>query len=1007
MSSDFWQLKVHAFLHDPPEKAIMLMRDEGHESRARNLVATLIGEAPTPDIVRKADHIAAACDRIVLVPSRERAKEFGSVKVRFNDRPVLINPLSGTEYNLADESGPLEAWNFENDDAILKEARQAVNQIVDDLRSSYSQESRTLYFALWRLLPQMLAATAPINEQARLGHLWHLLPADTRMPDHSIWDHLSMTAAIASALPRPAFLLFTVGPVQSFISTARRTQDLWMGSYLLSSLMWRAARVVMEELGPDAVVYPSLYSQPLVDQWLSESNGLNIKPESRQLAVASFPNRFLALVPEERAAQLANQARQEMVESWQDIWRGVKSEVEQQVAISGDSEWNRIWKRQARDVFETYWVAFPWLPSSDSPDPESDKSAKAISTYHAELLPRVQQPSTPGHPLQQDFGTVLDKFCELNPAYVNIGTAYQALYELTDHALAARKGLRNFCQLEEVGYKCSLCGEREALHPQMEQENSRSRERRLRHFWGAVADRFPGHFKKDGAERLCAVCTTKRLAAVTAFGRMMGIDERFPSTSSIAAAPFQVRLLQAILKGNQRLVEAFEHYVATIGNLKDTTGIRWQVSSVPLAWSLRGRFNGRLRGDVEEFLHTDGDWLFEESFDPELIRQEYRPDLGTSEAQYATLAQQVADARAALSRLLRVAGESPDQVGKPSRYYAVLYCDGDDMGKWLSGENAPAIVEVAHPDIRSHIEKAFGDVSRMRRLLAPFLHNSISAALRDFSCHLVQRIIEERHTGKLVYAGGDDILALLPKEEVIPAAIELRLLYSGLPVEKFIGPDFLKSHSGFVRLTETSELFRVMGEKATLSTGVSLVHHSHSLTDAIEKARAMMKMAKALVCENGERKNALFVSSTRRSGEAQIVGTPWFANGDVSASPVFTVMEFARAFGAEHVSPRFVHALHQEQDGLKAVGRQSAESRLHYLLHRHIDVSRMPGVKPEDKQQAAHALEDRLLKHLLSSLCILQQVSSQGENACDRSHELERLLQLLQVAVFLAREERQ
>ena len=32
-------------------------------------------------------------------------------------------------------------------------------------------------------------------------------------------------------------LMFTIGPVQSFIEAARKTEDLWMGSYILSYLV--------------------------------------------------------------------------------------------------------------------------------------------------------------------------------------------------------------------------------------------------------------------------------------------------------------------------------------------------------------------------------------------------------------------------------------------------------------------------------------------------------------------------------------------------------------------------------------------------------------------------------------------------------------------------------------------------------------------------------------------------------------------------------------------------
>ena len=58
-----------------------------------------------------------------------------------------------------------------------------------------------------------------------------LLPADTRVPDHTIWQHLDLTAAFATALQagegNPALLTVSFGPVQEFIAQARTTSDLW------------------------------------------------------------------------------------------------------------------------------------------------------------------------------------------------------------------------------------------------------------------------------------------------------------------------------------------------------------------------------------------------------------------------------------------------------------------------------------------------------------------------------------------------------------------------------------------------------------------------------------------------------------------------------------------------------------------------------------------------------------------------------------------------------------
>ena len=48
----------------------------------------------------------------------------------------------------------------------------------------------------------------------------------------------------------PKYLIsIGIGPVQDFIASARRSRDLWFGSWLLSELSKAAANAVVEEAG--------------------------------------------------------------------------------------------------------------------------------------------------------------------------------------------------------------------------------------------------------------------------------------------------------------------------------------------------------------------------------------------------------------------------------------------------------------------------------------------------------------------------------------------------------------------------------------------------------------------------------------------------------------------------------------------------------------------------------------------------------------------------------------
>ncbi len=106
-----------------------------------------------------------------------------------------------------------------------------------ELAERVGHDPRATFLAFWRFGPEAGQWASD------LGALWQMLPADTRIPDHSIWAHLDTVSALHTALAdgdQPALLAMSFGPVQGFIAQARSTSDLWAGSHLLSSIVWEA-----------------------------------------------------------------------------------------------------------------------------------------------------------------------------------------------------------------------------------------------------------------------------------------------------------------------------------------------------------------------------------------------------------------------------------------------------------------------------------------------------------------------------------------------------------------------------------------------------------------------------------------------------------------------------------------------------------------------------------------------------------------------------------------------
>src|SRR5690606_10519407 len=105
--------------------------------------------------------------------------------------------------------------------------------------------------------------------------------------------------------------------------------------------------------------------------------------------------------------------------------------------------------------------------------------------------------------------------------------------------------------------------------------------------------------------------------------------------------------------------------------------------------------------------------------------------------------------------------------------------------QWLSGENAITYHASFHPQVRRGFDRhaqgqpSIQEYGRQPRALSPGRHQAISGALNDFSLTVVRHVVENEHLGRLIYAGGDDVFAMLPVADLLNAMQRLRHAYSG------------------------------------------------------------------------------------------------------------------------------------------------------------------------------------------------------------------------------------
>ncbi|GAB4343868.1 MAG: hypothetical protein OHK0038_23960 [Flammeovirgaceae bacterium] len=126
--------------------------------------------------------------------------------------------------------------------------------------------------------------------------------------------------------------LFTLTPVQSFISQARKTQDLWAGSRMLSAFVGKVYAAITREGG--TVIFPSKISE-------------------------SMPNRILASFSFSKTDQelkdLGKKVADEVAKELRELTTKAANKI-------GSTEYAKIkdaFEAQLKDYFSTFWVFVP------------------------------------------------------------------------------------------------------------------------------------------------------------------------------------------------------------------------------------------------------------------------------------------------------------------------------------------------------------------------------------------------------------------------------------------------------------------------------------------------------------------------------------------------------------------------------------------------------------------------------------------------------------------------
>jgi CRISPR-associated protein Cmr2 len=371
---------------------------------------------------------------------------------------------------------------------------------------------------------------------------------------------------------------------------------------------------------------------------------------------------------------------------------------------------------------------------------------------------------------------------------------------------AARKNWRTIPATIEPGDHCTMMHDRQELSGWI---RSVSRDQRVRQdqFWDTLRKNL-GQLDIADDERVCAVALIKRLFPRKEVQKLL-FSERpkpiahtnWPSTAWIAAIPW----LRDVASNSACQVTA-DHYARSVQqHAEGSLGERH--SKIPALDELRKQ------GKTGRFLELDGNFFQKNALaNPRVTPLKISASAtADSPANNATIRQDLARQ---LAKLCQLAGHTP------SPFYALLLMDGDSMGKLLG----------ATRDDRDDGE------------------SSVSQALNDFSTNVSRTVA--KHLGVTIYAGGDDVLAMLPVETSLACAIQLADEYRG----------------AFAKYLNTS-----ISRHATLSGALVYAHYHTPLQQLLKTAHHLLDN----VAKDATGRDSLAIAVYKSSGITAQWAAPW------------------------------------------------------------------------------------------------------------------------------------
>ncbi|MGL5834505.1 MAG: type III-B CRISPR-associated protein Cas10/Cmr2 [Waterburya sp.] len=860
MTRLYWQAKIWGLLHDPGLKALSYTQDLGREGQWHILQCMAGWRSPKSNSSHESiDPIQAEslngtwlsyiglCDLIASASDRSSIGRLGyESAISYREDGLQIHHL------LSGESQTLQipSWHERLQQGKRKEFLEEKELAVLNLIREW-EDPRLAHWWLWRCYPDLLAKDNPEV---------YLLPAETRFPDASLWSHTSITSALAGGLAgcyknfeaypskgdrftrsRPHLVVFTFSPVQELVKASRKMRDFWAGSWLLHYLSAKVSWELAKKYGADTLLYPCLYQQPLIDHWLlkeyPEFSQWIEKPRSQQLLTAGFPNVIVMILPDngkkgdeikDNPIYAATQyAKQVLEKEWKELGEQSLEFLQNQV----NSAWKDInlntWDSWLQAQWQTYWTALPIgnLETELTQSPRKDDEYKQWCDQQNDftnLKDKLALFETNEAEFLKAVFDLLDKQTESESKFyskqsnLNVGSWWGNIFDRLRNNLTAVKNARTWLMPTAFGTRSTISGIGSVVH---NHQFDWVTEGQTKKFWTDTKNL--GLF--DGIEELNPTEVVKRVLH-RILPNLLDIQDlslTYPDLSSGVAG----WLKQAKIAGDQQAIALYSQACAKI-----CQQFNWTQDAAKTAWGIP--WINKYYPKLPNPRLINSGWLIEDFKNVEEKKEE-------------------------LSKLRKTITDYFPAGKNPTDWYVIAAGDGDSMSEWLKGSKLKPYQKYIPQKLQNKINKFPDEIKqsvteflKVKKRMGPATHSALSRSLLDFANQLVPYLTESRYAGRLIYCGGDDILAYTNLWEWDKWLWDIHQCFKGQedPGNEFdIEGDYWQIRERGKKKLPERPLF-TLGSAATISFGIVIAHHSVPLAIALENLWSAEEEAKEHYC---------------------------------------------------------------------------------------------------------------------------------------------------------------